>query len=87
MADKFTQILAINETKLDFSISDQELSITGYNIIRKDQNRNSGGMLMYIHESIPFSERNDLFPNSMELICTEVKRSFKVARYSFLEIR
>ena len=37
MADKSIPNLAINETKLDHSISDQEISICGYNIIRNDR--------------------------------------------------
>jgi exonuclease III len=41
-------ILAINETKLDSSISDSEIYIHGYTIIRKDRNRNGGGIAIYI---------------------------------------
>ena len=74
MADKPIQILAINETKLDHSISDQEISICVYNIIMKDRNRNGGGVLMYVQESIAFIERNDLCPNSLEIICAEIKK-------------
>ena len=29
---------------------------------------------MYIRESIPFSERNDLVPTSLEMICVEISR-------------
>ena len=31
-------------------------------------------MLMYVHESIAFIERNDLCPNSLEIICAEIKK-------------
>ena len=48
MADKSIQILAINKTKLDHSISDQETNICGYHIIRKYRNSNDGGVLMYV---------------------------------------
>ncbi len=74
MVDKPIHILAINETKLDDSILDQQISISGYNMIRKYRNRKGGGVLMYIHESIIFSERHDLCPNSMEIICAEIKK-------------
>ena len=47
-------ILAINETKIDNLVSDNEIRISGYNIIRKDRNRNGGIVLVYIHESITF---------------------------------
>ena len=32
-------IFAINESKIDESIPDNEISIPGYNLIRKDRNR------------------------------------------------
>ena len=35
-------ILAINETKLDSTISDSEIYINEYIVIRKDRNRNGG---------------------------------------------
>ena len=47
---KETDILAINETKLDPSIHDEEVHLPGYEIIRKDLNingRNGGGVCIY----------------------------------------
>ena len=41
-------IFGVNETWLDQSISDIEIEIEGYNIIRKDRNRNGGGVCVYI---------------------------------------
>jgi hypothetical protein len=35
-------ILAINETRLDSTISDKDISIIGYNVVRKDRNRHRG---------------------------------------------
>ena len=72
MADTPVQILSDNETKIDNLVSDNEIRISGYNIIRKDRNRKSGNVLMYIHESITFLERNDLCPGSLEMICVEI---------------
>ena len=37
------EILAINESKLDDSFTDGEISIPGYTIVRKDRNRHGGG--------------------------------------------
>ena len=42
MADTSMHILAINETKIDNLVSDNEIRISGYNIIRKDRNRKGG---------------------------------------------
>jgi exonuclease III len=41
-------ILAINETKLDSTISDSKIYINGYIFIRKDRNRNGGGVALFI---------------------------------------
>jgi hypothetical protein len=69
-------ILAINETKLDSSISDSEIYINGYTIIRKDRNRNGGGIAIYIKNNISHFERVDLTLDSgnLELICIEINR-------------
>ena len=42
-------VLAINESKLDH-VSNDEIHIPGYNIVRKDRNRHGGGVIMYIKE-------------------------------------
>ena len=41
--DRKLNVLALNETRLDSSISDELLAIDGYDIIRVDRNRNGGG--------------------------------------------
>ena len=41
-------MLAINESKLDGTISDIEVYIRGYIIIRKDRSRSGGGVALYI---------------------------------------
>ena len=75
MVDIPFYILSINETKIDDSVPDNEISVAGYHLIRKDRNRpGAWGVLMYIRESIPFSERNDLVPTSLEMIFVEISR-------------
>ena len=66
--------MAINESKIDDTVLDGEIHINGYNTIRNDRNRYGGGVLIYISETIPFSERNDLILNSLEMICIEIKK-------------
>ena len=68
-------ILAINETKIDDSFSEDEDSLAGYHIIRKDRNRHGGGVLLYVHEAIPCTERYDLLTGSLEITCVEITRS------------
>ena len=67
-------ILAINETKLDHLVPDSEIAIAGYFHIRRDRSRFGGGVLLYVRDSIPFSERNDLVTDSLEMICIEISK-------------
>ena len=74
MANSSFDILAINKSKIDDLIPDSEIYIFGYNIIRKDRNRNGGGVALYIRDTISLSERNDLIPDRLEMIFIEVNR-------------
>ena len=40
LLDKKLDVLAINETRLDSTISDGFVSIDGYNVLRADRDRN-----------------------------------------------
>lgn len=60
-------ILAISETKLSSDITSSEISVEGYNIIRKDRDRNGGGVLLYHRETITAYEELKLsIPESIE---------------------
>jgi hypothetical protein len=74
MKDKPLDLIAINESKTDDTVLDREIHIIGYNMIRKDHNRNGGGVIIYLRDTISFSERNDLTSNSLEMICLEIKK-------------
>ena len=50
-------ILAINESKINDLILDNEININGYNIVCKDRNRSGGGVVLYIRDTVSFSER------------------------------
>jgi len=47
-------IICLCETWLDDTILDNELLIPSFVLVRRDRNRNGGGVAIYIHESIPF---------------------------------
>ena len=51
MSTKSVDILAINETRLDCTISNGEINIPGYVIERKDRNRSGGGVALYTSET------------------------------------
>ena len=68
MLSKTVDILAINETRLDSSIQNGEVSIPGYTLERKDRNRNGGGVALYIRDSINYKRLLDLPDDNTELI-------------------
>ena len=66
--DSNIDILAIDETKLDTTILNNEIHLSGYEIIRKDRyvnGRNGGGVCIYIHNSLNYHIRVNeaLVPN------------------------
>ena len=72
MHDRPIDILSINETRLDRSIDDKELQINGYNIVRKDRNREGGGVAIYYRDHLDVKDRKDLVPENIESVCIEV---------------
>ena len=77
LLEKYTfDILAINESKIDNSIPDNEIHVIGYDLIRNDRNRYGGGVVLYVRHNIPFSVRNDLIYNHLEMVCIEVSRPY-----------
>ena len=79
------EVLAVNESKLDNTITDGEIHIPGYVITWKDRNRHGGGVALYIKENISFSVRHDLAPAQLEIICLVINlpynRSFLVSTW------
>ena len=51
-------ILSMNETWLDENISDDELHLISYNIIRRDKDFFGGGVAVYIDEHLQFNHIN-----------------------------
>ena len=73
-------MLDINESKLDDTISDTEVYIPGYIIIRKDRSRSGGGVALYIRDNFSY-----LVPEILEMVCVEINllhsRSFLVSTW------
>ncbi|CAB3989895.1 RNA-directed DNA polymerase from transposon BS [Paramuricea clavata] len=72
LSNNALDILAINESKIDNQISNNEIHIDGFNIIRKDRNRFGGGVVLYVRQNISFSDRIDLIPDELEMVCIEL---------------
>ena len=65
----------------DYTISDHEISVPGYDLVRKDRHRNGGGVVLYIRDSINFNIRYDLMIDSLELLSVGI---FKPKVKSFI---
>ena len=50
-------IIGITESKLDHTVSDLEVNLPGYDILRCDRNRNGGGVACYIRKDLCFNIR------------------------------
>ena len=57
---------------LDSSMPNDEININGYDIVRKDRNRNDGGVALYIRNVIDYGIRNDFMNEKLETIMIEV---------------
>ena len=58
-------VLGITESKLNSSVSDQEVYINGYSILRSDRDRKGRAATCYIRADLCFNSRN-IFSNSVE---------------------
>ena len=76
LSDNPLDILSINETRLDDPVSDGEVYIPGYDIIRRDRVHNGrfgGGVCIYVRSNINFSLRPDLSDLHLENLCIEIR--------------
>ena len=53
-------VIGITESWLDASVTDAEVEIPGYLIVRHDRNRTGGGVCLYIRSDIAFNPKNDI---------------------------
>ena len=68
-------VFSISETWLKPSISDSEVAIPGYSIVRMDRHgKIGGGTAIYIRDGLPFKTQSDLMNNTLENCMVEVLR-------------
>lgn len=74
------EIVGIGETWLTSEVSDQNIEINGYNIVRKDRlHRRGGGVMMYVSNSIKNYELKNVDTKSFESIfITFMKNKMKI---------
>ena len=74
LKDKQFDIICLNETLLDETINDHEVNIIGYEILRKDRNRNGGGVAVYVRNTINYISRTELDTDYLETITVEISK-------------
>ena len=67
-------IICLNETFCDASITDNEIDLPDYSIVRRDRNRHGCGVTMIIRNNFAFIRRIDLDKYDVECIWFELKR-------------
>ena len=58
---------------IDSTVDDTHICSEGYNLKRRDRNRQGGGVAIYIRDRINYELRTDLTVDSLEALCIEVK--------------
>ena len=73
-------VLAINETWLNSTISDNDVYIPGYEIIRRDRAFRSAdgktyrGVCFYVRSSVNFIQRKDMSIDDLENLCIQIQK-------------
>ena len=67
-------VISINETRLEQGILNSEIYIPGYEIVRRDRNRNGRGVCFYIKTAINYSVCTNLNINNLENLCLEIRK-------------
>ena len=77
LLDSKIDVLAINETKIDSSVNDNEIHLPGFEVVRKDRSvngRSGGGVCIYLRNNINYQIRNDLYDDQLECVVIEIIR-------------
>ena len=63
-----SDILTVNETRLDKHITDSIINMNGYSIVRHDRKRDGGGVAIFYRNCINVVLRSNLIPEELEAI-------------------
>ena len=73
MANKTNaSIIGITESWLDNTVNDSEISIPGYCVVRRDRDRNGGGVCVYVKSDMAYNVRPDLAHDNLEMVWVEL---------------
>ena len=65
-------IFGISESWLDDSVTNCEIEIPGFSVVRNDRNRNGEGVCIYVNSSLAFIQRTDLLDPNLEAVWVEI---------------
>ena len=69
---KPVDVISINETRLDNTVDDPEMSIPGYDLFRKDRSSNGGGVALYIRKIFNTINKTHIANVDLEAVCVEI---------------
>ena len=64
-------VVGISESKLDKSITNSEILIDNYDLLRCDQNRNGGSVACYVRNDFSYTQKS-IFPIDIENVFFEI---------------
>ena len=73
-------ILGLSETKLDGYVSDGELSIPAYGLLRKNRTEHGGGVALYVAAHLHIDRNDDIDDNEIE--STWIRVSLRILSFS-----
>ena len=74
MKNQTIDVFSISKTWLNINVSDEELEIEGYSLIRKDRSyANGGGVAVYIKNKFAFSHRPEFETVNLQSLWLELK--------------
>ncbi|PIK33157.1 hypothetical protein BSL78_30028 [Apostichopus japonicus] len=65
-------VFGISESWIDDSVTNCEIEIPGFSVIRNDRNRHGGGVCIYVRSSLAFNPRPDLHEPNIEAVWVEI---------------
>jgi len=65
-------VISITESWLDNTVTNAEIHVEGYNVVRLDRSRHGGGVCVYIRDDIAFSPRQDLHDDRLEALWIDI---------------
>ena len=65
-------VFSVNETKIDEDIDDEDISLQGYKIFRKDRNQYGGGFLIYVSKALESFKMDELEEEHIEGVWAKI---------------